>query len=209
MKTLLFKKCAVCEISFDKPNTCSIKNWENRKNCSKECQNKYWIGKSNARKKQGSKNSVPAWNKGQHGVYTAWNKGKGDYAKALGFGKWMTGKKLPIETRRKQSESNLKRISKGNHNFYIDGRTPERKSIRHSIDYRLWREAVFARDNFTCQNLECRKRGVYLEAHHIKSFSEYPELRFAIDNGITLCVGCHAKIDIFRARARTLTRKLL
>jgi hypothetical protein len=27
--------------------------------------NKYWIGKPNGRKKQGSKNAVPAWNKGK------------------------------------------------------------------------------------------------------------------------------------------------
>ena len=57
------------------------------------------------------------------------------------------------------------------------------------IEYRLWREAVFARDNFICQ--KCSKRGGNLEAHHIKSFKNFPELRFAIDNGLTLCVLCH------------------
>jgi 5-methylcytosine-specific restriction endonuclease McrA len=62
--------------------------------------------------------------------------------------------------------------------------------IRAGIDFRLWREAVFARDNWTCQR--CLKRGgQILHPHHIKSFAKYPELRFAIDNGTTLCRDCH------------------
>ncbi|MDZ4228266.1 MAG: HNH endonuclease [Candidatus Levybacteria bacterium] len=79
--------------------------------------------------------------------------------------------------------------------FWLGGIAPENKIIRRSIEYRLWRESVFARDNFTCQ--ECKVRGNKLHADHIKPFALFPELRFAIDNGRTLCVGCHRKTDTY------------
>lgn len=69
------------------------------------------------------------------------------------------------------------------------GITPINKTIRNSIDFRLWREAVFARDNWTCQKTGIR--GGRLHAHHIKNFAKYPELRFAIDNGITFSKETH------------------
>ena len=70
------------------------------------------------------------------------------------------------------------------------GITPKNVKIINSIQARLWREAVFARDNWTCQ--KCKKRGsIRLNPHHIQNFNQYPQLRFAIDNGITFCQSCH------------------
>ena len=71
------------------------------------------------------------------------------------------------------------------------GITPKHKAIRCSMYTKLWREAVFTRDNFTCQ--KCDIRGGKLHAHHILFFSQYPEVRFAINNGTTLCNKCHKK----------------
>lgn len=65
--------------------------------------------------------------------------------------------------------------------------------------YKSWRDKVYKRDNWTCQKCGARSKKnkkVAIEAHHIKSWSEYPELRLDIDNGITLCKSCHKFITI-------------
>lgn len=72
------------------------------------------------------------------------------------------------------------------------GITPEAKRIRRSIEYRLWRDAVFSRDNWTCQ--ECGERGGRIHAHHILGFADAPTLRTAIDNGITFCGEHHRQL---------------
>ena len=105
------------------------------------------------------------------------------------------------ETRRKMSTSAKARGEK--HNFHKDGkgheRDTERRTAMKGVEYRLWRESVFERDNFTCQ--ECGKRGsTTLHADHIKRWKDHPELRFAVDNGRTLCAVCHLASDTYGHR---------
>lgn len=74
-------------------------------------------------------------------------------------------------------------------------RFPWEKTIqdeRRKPAYKEWRIAVFERDNYTCAH--CGKVGGNLNAHHIKPYAEYPELRLDINNGITLCEECHRKV---------------
>lgn len=63
---------------------------------------------------------------------------------------------------------------------------------RQTSQYSEWRTAVFRRDNYTCQI--CEQIGGKLVAHHIKSYADFPELRFEVNNGITLCRSDHSRL---------------
>ena len=103
------------------------------------------------------------------------------YFEKKGWGKYCSKKCMGVAQGLRQQGINNPR--------YKDGRTPENVKIRKSIEGRLWREAVFARDNYTCQ--KCGQHGWHLNAHHIKDFAEFIELRTSIKNGITFCKNCH------------------
>lgn len=102
----------------------------------------------------------------------------------------LLGRKLPPEHRLHMS---LSQKGKKSH-LYKDGlshiRKTERQVMMQTIEYKLWREAVFARDGWKCV-IGGRAHGSRLNAHHKKSWKDFPKLRFAIDNGITLCIKCH------------------
>ena len=94
------------------------------------------------------------------------------------------GKKLSEAQIRALKEANLIR-------FPVGSRKKDLETARHlfSFESGIWRKAVFARDNFICQH--CSGVGLFLHAHHIKPWAKFKELRFEINNGITLCVPCH------------------
>jgi hypothetical protein len=69
------------------------------------------------------------------------------------------------------------------------GRTPELHRLRQSKEYKDWRNAVYRRDYWTCQ--VCGEKPKNIVAHHLKSFNDYPALRYSVENGQTLCRSCH------------------
>ena len=111
--------------------------------------------------------------------------------KRIGSGKWMKG--------RKKNPNAYKFPCGEKHPMWKGGKMknyPELERLRKSKEYKLWRKAVFERDNYTC--IFCGDdRGGNLQADHIKPFALFPELRFAIDNGRTLCKKCHKKTDTY------------
>lgn len=67
---------------------------------------------------------------------------------------------------------------------------------RNLMEYKNWRKAVFERDHFTCQECGVKNekglgRTVKLEADHILPWGLYPQERYNVENGRTLCQDCH------------------
>ena len=110
------------------------------------------------------------WN-GFTSPLTAWNKGKPWSEEVL--------KKLRCKRPKAAGENNHKWVG-GTHRYWIN--------------------KCFERDNFTCQDCKIQflEKGL-LDVHHLKSKSRYPELKFDVNNGITLCPNCH--------RVRTLQQR--
>lgn len=69
----------------------------------------------------------------------------------------------------------------------------ERNKDRNSASkWRRFKYQIKQRDNFICQI--CGARGDKLAAHHLKSWRDFPELRFENSNGVTLCDSCHKQV---------------
>lgn len=87
------------------------------------------------------------------------------------------------------------------------GLTEKNQLIRNSWEAKEWRKAVFERDNYTC--VGCGDdTGGNLEADHIKPFSLFPELRWIVDNGRTLCTPCHKATDTWGKKVYTYKKRL-
>lgn len=185
--------CEICNAEFR-----NYPSW-NRRTCSRVCG-----GKLKSIEQRGENH--PFYGK-QHSLETRKKistnrKGKnrwfGANNPAFGRTPWNKGSNTPTNTGRthftkgqtpwNRGIAHLAVTGENNYNWR-GGVTPLNEKIRKSIEYRQWRNSVFVRDNYTCQ--VCDKRGGWLEADHIKQFAYYPELRFDISNGQTLCKPCH------------------
>lgn len=148
-------------------------SWDNKTFCSKECRTKDQKGKKLSEEHKKSLSLAKIGKRPLHFIEQAEEIRK-KLSKAL-MGKpqpWMRGKKHPN---------------------YVDGGKEkwERQKAMGRVEYKIWRRAVFARDDYTC--VICHKKGVRLNADHIQPWALFPELRYELSNGRTLCVCCHRK----------------
>ena len=169
------KNCKQCRAIFSRKPRFSLKWWKNAKFCSQDCFHKNRIGKPSGTLGKAS------WNKGlKTGIVPSsafkngmipWNKElKGKYRL------WPNGREVPWQ------------IGNRNHNW----RGGYSKSQHKGTEYDAWRMEIYRRDGSKCRinNEDCNGK---MEAHHILSFTKYPELRYQINNGITLCHAHHPR----------------
>jgi len=167
----------------------------------------YWLGK----KKPISKRTKEKIRKKLIGHFVSLEVRKKISNKLKGHQAWNKGKKWSKEIKEKIRQTNkmkgiepkIKFVGFGiNHPRWKGGVNSKNHRIRGRVKYRLWREAVFIRDNWTCQKTGIR--GKYLHPHHIQNFAQYPKLRFAISNGITLSKKSHRKFhEIYGTKNNT------
>lgn len=160
----------------------------------------YWTGKKKSPLSQETKNKISQAQKGEKSSMYGKKHSEATKLKISishkGKNTWSKGRKL--------SQEHVKNTLAGTKRYYDkNGRKCKLAIlIRGSKEYKLWRKAVFERDDYTCQS--CKKRGNgILNAHHIKPFALFPELRLAIDNGSTLCEPCHKNTDSYLKRPKT------
>lgn len=143
------------------------------------------------------------------------------------------GKKLLEETKRKLSnalkgkrkppftEEHKRKISEGgkmsrpwmrgeNNPHWKGGASELSKRIKNSFKYKKWRETIFQRDNWTCQNCG-RRGGIILHPHHKRSFASILgenniktledalncKVLWNINEGVTLCRNCHKETNTY------------
>ncbi len=111
----------------------------------------------------------------------------------------MKGKKHTKKTIKKICLTKLIRGStkKGEEHYrWIKDRNNLKRDVgseeRRSSIYKNWRRLICNIDNWKCKinNKDCNGR---LEVHHILGWVDYPELRYNINNGITLCHAHHPR----------------
>jgi 5-methylcytosine-specific restriction endonuclease McrA len=113
------------------------------------------------------------------------------------------GKRHSEESKIKMSKTRTGKYRGVNSPNWQGGVTSDVHLIRASLECRRWQKLIKKRDRYHCQYCGTLKD---LQIHHIKGFTAFPELRFDVNNGITLCKKCHGSIKAHeKEHEQTLT----
>ena len=104
------------------------------------------------------------------------------------------GQKMSDAQKQKISDSKTGQNTGESNWRWMSDRSQLAKADEHRNDtsHREWSRNVKNRDGWKCRiaNADCDGR---LESHHILSYKEHPELRYEVNNGITLCHAHHPR----------------
>ena len=164
--------------------------------------------------KRGRQKGIPAWNKGlpkeqqprfgkTHSLETRAKISESEKGKFVSEEtRIKIGRSyIKTESRAKQLAGINARKGEDSPNWIVDrSKVVGRHTRVNDPCYKQWKYQVFNRDNFKCKiaNQDCDGR---VEAHHILGWSLYQELRYKVNNGITLC---HAHHPRTRAKEKQL-----
>jgi 5-methylcytosine-specific restriction endonuclease McrA len=217
------KGCAVCLKTFEQPKGVRGRAWKNRLTCSIICRSAYNRQKNHGFKKGHRQNIGNTFSKGHIPSNKKYTEPKECvickelFTRKVGMGiaTWNRMKTCSKACGLKSMVQNHD-YKKGSVNpNWKGGTTPLRQKISSLQAYKDWRKSVYKRDDYTCQS--CKKRGVFLNADHIKPYSQIIAENGIIDveqaksclelwdisNGRTLCVGCHRQTSTYGGNSRT------
>lgn len=116
----------------------------------------------------------------------------------------LTGRKLSDTARKNIGFAKLKERNPN----WKGGIDKDKRGIK-TAEYKAWRYDIFCRDWFACQMPGCNEPDTRIEAHHIKTYEKFPELKLVVSNGITLCKGCHRKIRFKEEKFESLFAEIV
>jgi len=196
MKQKITKNCITCNEEIIKSYE-TLLDWKNRKFCSMECRKgtirtedekrrikETCLAKGTGKWKRGARSqelkdrqSEAMKTRVALGIHNFWKGGRPQ--------KYCPDCNAPVTYYRTKCVKCAPARGE-NHPNWQGGITPINHKIRNSLESKAWIKSVKLRDGHKCKigNKDCSGK---LEAHHILSWSEYPELRYQINNGITLC----------------------
>ena len=130
------------------------------------------------------------WNKGKHYIHKKRPTPERcqKISQALKENKNALGYKHTEEAKKKIGDSHRGEKSV---NWNPD-RDAMKKNLRNDPEYQQWKKKVKKRDGNSCR-FKSQKCSGYNIVHHILGWTKYPELRYNINNGITLCQYHHPR----------------